>query len=89
MVVCPPSSPGYSCEVIITADVPIFVAMPDLENTILNDVLCLVATARDSLSQNTLVMNALAFYTSEAVKNAKEIICKITNERIVKQKACT
>ena len=77
-----------NCEVIITADVPILVAMPDLENTILNDVLCYVATARNSLSQNTLIMNALAFYTPEAVECKRNYLQDIKRENSETKSLC-
>ena len=62
--------------------------MPDLKNTVLNDLLCYVSTARNALSQDNIAMNALAFYSPEAVKMAKETICKIAGEKNIVRKSC-
>ena len=40
----------------------------------LNDELCYITTARDSLSKDTVLMNVVAYYTGEAIFAAKEEI---------------
>ena len=63
--------------------------MFDLENTVVNDVLCYISTARASLSRDRIVLNALAFYSDVAVRRAKDMIFDICKEKSVKRKACT
>ena len=61
--------------------------MFDLENTLVNDVLCYISTARASLSRDKFVVNALAFYSD--VRRAKDKIFDIFKEKSVKRKACS
>ena len=63
--------------------------MFDLENTLVNDVLCYISTARASLSRDKFVVNALAFYSDVAVRRAKDKIFDICKEKSVKRKACS
>ena len=60
-----------------------------LENTVLNDVLCYISSARDALSHEKIILNALAFYDTEAVKQAKEVIFGILKEKPIKRKTCS
>ena len=62
--------------------------MPDLTDTVVNDVLCYISSASSVLTQNDLTMNALAFYKPEAVKKAKDIICGISKEKPITRKIC-
>ena len=62
--------------------------MADLKNTILNDVLCYVNSARGTLSLEEIVTNASVFYKAETVKSAKDIICKVADERSISRKSC-
>ena len=55
-------------------------------NIRLNDVLCFITTARNSLSRDIILVNAVGFYTSEAIFAAKEEIFSFSNERLVKRK---
>ena len=52
----------------------------------LNDVLCYITTARDSLSKDTVLVNGVAYYRGEAIFDAKEEIFSFFNERLVKRK---
>ena len=62
--------------------------MPDLQNTVINGILCYIASARDTLSHDEIVSNAFAFYKAETVVEAKEIICGLTKEKFVNRKSC-
>ena len=63
--------------------------MVDLKNTVLNNVLSYISTAKCSLSHDKVILNALAFYTSESIIKAKDIIFDICDERKIKRKACS
>jgi len=58
----------------------------NIENSIANDVLCYLSTARHSLSRDVIVMNAAAFYEAEKVLQAKEIIFNVFCEKIIVRK---
>ena len=62
--------------------------MSDLKNTTLNDILWYVSSARNSLTQDKIIVNSVAFYKSELIKKSKDLICKIANERNVVRKSC-
>ena len=62
--------------------------MNDLKDTVLNDVLCYISTARSSLSHDDIISNTLAFYKPESVTKAKELICKIAKEKYMVRKSC-
>ena len=53
----------------------------------INDVLCYITTARDSLSRDNILTNVVGFYSGEAIFVAKEEIFSFSNERLVKRKA--
>ena len=55
----------------------------DLLNTVLNDVLCFISSAKNSMTVESIETTASTFYTEEAVKDAKEIMCNISGERAV------
>ena len=61
--------------------------MPDLSNTVLNDVLCYISSARDSITLENLIVNCNAFYSVEAVKEAKGIISRVCNVTPITRKA--
>ena len=60
----------------------------ELKDTTLNDVLCYVSTARNTLSKDQILVRACAFYKPEVVKKAKSIICFIAKEKNVVRKSC-
>ena len=62
-------------------------AMADLKNTILNPVLCYVSSARDSFSQENIILSALAFFKPADVLKAKDII--IAKEKQITRRPCT
>ena len=62
--------------------------MTDLKNTVLSDLLCYFSSARNSLSQEELITNAMAFYKLELVLKAKETICKLAKEKNIARKSC-
>ena len=52
-----------------------------------NAVLCYISTARNSLTKDNIIVNVVAFYSSDVIFSAKEEICGICNERPIKRKA--
>ena len=61
----------------------------NIENAIENDILCYISSARNNLSQERLILNAVAFYDPDPIHKAKEILCKIANERFITRRAST
>ena len=59
----------------------------DLPNTVINDLLCFLTSARDSLSHDNIIVNAVAFYKSDSIKSAKEIIFRMCDERNIARKS--
>ena len=59
----------------------------DLPNTVVNDVLCFITSARDSLSHDNIIVNAVAFYKGDSIKSAKEVIFGICDERNIARKS--
>ena len=72
--------PNRKCPVPCTAHIM------DIQNAIINDLLCYVSSAKSSLSHETLITSACAFYTPEVIKEAKAIACDIAKERNVNRK---
>ncbi len=60
----------------------------NLENTALNDILCFLSTSRDSSQYDDAVTTAHAFYSSDAVKIAKENIFQISKEKPINRRSC-
>ena len=60
----------------------------DISGSIINDVLCYISTSRNTLSRDSITLNAVAFYKSEFVKQAKEVIFKVYNETPIQRKSC-
>jgi len=54
-----------------------------VNNAVINDVLCYISTARDSLAKDVIVMNACAYYRAEKILQAKELIHNIFCEKMV------
>ena len=54
----------------------------------INDVLCYVSTARQTLSSDTIVQNAVAFYSSEQILKAKKEVFGLAKEKPMARKAC-
>ena len=42
-----------------------------------NNVLCYISTARNSIARNKILLNCIAYYTSQEIKAAKEVIFNI------------
>ena len=59
----------------------------NLENVILNDVLCFLSTIRDSQAHDDIVAIAVAFYKSEVIKQAKEKLFEICNEKLIARRS--
>ena len=59
----------------------------ELQNTILNDVLCFLYTSRDSITNEDAINMTVSFYDSEAIKEAKSKIFKICQEKYTARKA--
>ena len=52
-----------------------------------NDVLCYLTTARNTLSRDNIILNAVGFYTNEVIYSAKEEIFNLCSERPIRRKA--
>ena len=52
-----------------------------------NDVLCYLTTARNTLSRDNIILNAVGFYTNEVIYSAKEEIFSLCSERPIRRKA--
>ena len=52
-----------------------------------NSVLCFITSARNSLSKDNIILNSVAYYSSEVVYAAKEEIFSFCDERPIKRKA--
>ena len=61
--------------------------MPVLEDTVLDNLLSYILSARDSLSGNQIVVNALAFYKSDIILKSKDVIFGFSGERPPKRKS--
>ena len=60
----------------------------DLENTVINDILCYLSTSRNVLPNENIVSTAVAFYDETQVKKAKDLIAGICKERPTRRNAC-
>ena len=58
------------------------------ETIVINDVPCYLSTGRDQLPHDTIVVNAVAFYSDEAIRKAKDVIFKLGNEKPITRKQC-
>ena len=63
--------------------------MADLKNTIHNDILCYITSAMGTLTRDSLITCAFGFYKPDEVKKAKDLICKLANEKNIARKSCT
>ena len=63
--------------------------MFELQNTVLNDVLCFISTARKTLPHANVTAQTVGFYDDGAIRKAKETIFKICNEKPVARKSCS
>ena len=61
--------------------------MPDLLNTVANDLLCYISSARDSLSQEVLITNCHGYYGEEKIKEAQQIICELAKVKAINRKS--
>ena len=61
----------------------------DPESLIASDLLCFLASSRNKSTKDDIVMSAVAFYNSEKIKNAKDRLFSICNERPIQRKACS
>jgi len=57
--------------------------MPQVDNAIVNGVLCYISTARNSHDDDTLLKICQAFYTTEVVVEAKKVLFGVTGEAVV------
>ena len=64
-------------------------ARMNLANTVLNDILCYVSSARNTMTEEVICTNVSAFYNEELIKVAKELICKLSGERYIARKKTT
>ena len=62
--------------------------MPDLKDTILDNVLCYISSARNTLTHENVIKNAMAFYKREIIIKSKEVISNLAGVRPANRKAC-
>ena len=60
----------------------------EINNAVINNVLCFIYTGRNTLSSEEIVSSAVAFYTSEKIKEAKETIFRLYKEKLISRKSC-
>lgn len=60
----------------------------DIENAVVNDVLCFVSTARSSMPHDKVTLSAVAYYTEEDIKKAKDVVFEIAGDRPVNRRPC-
>ena len=54
-----------------------------------NDVLCFLASARNSMAKDIIIKNFVSFYDEDAVIRAKEELFKLCNEKNIARKSCS
>ena len=59
-----------------------------LEKTIKNDILCYISTSRHFLTIDSIVINTIGFYKSDAILKAGETIYGLSKERLITRKTC-
>ena len=68
---------------------PFMEDMFTVENACVNDVLCYVTSARNTLSHDDIVVNTVGFYKDDAIKKAKTVLFQICNETPINRKQCS
>ena len=63
-------------------------AVDKLSNAILSDVLCFLTSAKNTLTNDKIILNAIAFFKDESIIKSKEMLFEIAGERPIKRKAC-
>ena len=58
------------------------------DNLTINDVLCYITSVRSTATIDNIVINAVAFYTSDAIQKAKNTIDNICKQKPITRKAC-
>ena len=59
------------------------------DNLTINDKLCYLTSVRSTTPKDNIVLNAVAFYTSDANLKSKNTIFNICNQKPTTRKACT
>ena len=62
--------------------------MYELENCVIDDVLCFLLTSEDSLPKNDIILTAVGFYSEDKIRKAKDIFFAICKEKNIKRKPC-
>ena len=60
----------------------------ELENTVLDDILCYISTTRNSIISENITLYCVAFYKAEAIKQSKRRLFDICKEKYVQRNAC-
>ena len=60
--------------------------MLEIKNAVINDVLCYIASARRTLSDQAMISICQAFYSHEKIFEAKELLYNFTDDNIVKRR---
>ena len=61
--------------------------MAESPQYIVNNILCYISTARDSVSEANLITNCTGFYDTDQVRDAQQIICDLAKVRAVNRKS--
>ena len=62
--------------------------MYELENCVIDDVLCFILTSEASIPKDDIITTAVGFYSEDKIKKAKDLFFGICNERNIKRKPC-
>lgn len=62
--------------------------MYELENSVIDDVLCFILTSEASLPKDDIITTAVGFYSEDKIRRAKEVFFGICKEKNIKRKPC-
>ena len=62
--------------------------MFELENAVLNDVLCFLSTSKNVLKRDAIIAQAVGYYKDSDIREAKKIIFTIVKETPIARKSC-
>ena len=60
--------------------------MATVHNAVINSVLCYMVSARNSYTENSILTTCLSFYSYEKIYDAKETLCGITGDTLLKRR---
>lgn len=56
--------------------------VPTLKNTVIDNVLCFMTTARKAEKASDIITVIKTFYANDAIKNAKKVLCEVAGENL-------